>query len=82
MYIPPVFREDMAAFNGDILRIELRKSANSVPQIIIFIIIGEITRELLAGAMWEYQKALPAENPFLAAQESKNKGNIWRLENL
>ena len=62
------------------LRIELQEGANRTPQIIISVIIGEITPELLAGALQEYQTA--AASLFSAAQKGKNKGNIWRLENL
>lgn len=74
--IPTDFCEGIAAFNGDMLRIELQESPNRAPQIIISVIIGEITPELLAGALQEYQKAPVAANPFLAAQKGKNKGNI------
>ena len=50
LYIQPDLLEDIAAFNGDLLRIELLEPAYAAPELRISVEIGEITPELLAGA--------------------------------
>lgn len=50
LYIQPDLLEDIAAFNGDLLRIELLEPAYGAPELRISVEIGEITPELLAGA--------------------------------